>query len=156
MTGNICKIFAPWRGPHLKWLFSTFFQVMVYLVDTQNFRVTWQPLHVFCKYLCKYWSYLINKYLAFSFGSCLSCKNRFRQFSMKIEVIILIWIFLFYFLESDMKTHSALSPITSSSKYSTSSSTTSTSSSSGAKRGPEGECGCRDEGVALHWEQHHQ
>ena len=38
-----------------------FFQVTVCLVDTQNFRVRWRPLHVFCKYLCKYWSYLIKK-----------------------------------------------------------------------------------------------
>ena len=61
MTENIWKIFAPWRGPQLKLLFSTFFQVTVYLVDTQNFRVSWRPLHVFCEYLCKYWSYLIQK-----------------------------------------------------------------------------------------------
>ena len=61
MTENIWKIFAPWRGPHLKLLFSTFFQVTVYLVDTQNFRVRWRPLHVFCEYLRKYWSYLIKK-----------------------------------------------------------------------------------------------
>ena len=47
MTENIWKIFAPWRGPQLKLLFSTFFQVTVYLVDTQNFRVSWRPLHVF-------------------------------------------------------------------------------------------------------------
>ena len=61
MTENIWKIFAPWRGPQIKLLFSTFFQVTVYLVDTQNFRVIWRPLHVFCEYLCKYWSYLIQK-----------------------------------------------------------------------------------------------
>ena len=61
MTENIWKIFAPWRGPQVKLLFSTFFQVTVYLVDTQNFRVTWRPLHVFCKYFCKYRSYLIKK-----------------------------------------------------------------------------------------------
>ena len=61
LTENIWKIFAPWRGPQVKFLFSTFFQVTVYLVDTQNFRATWRPLHVFCEYLCKYWSYLIQQ-----------------------------------------------------------------------------------------------
>ena len=85
MTENIWKIFAPWRGPQVKLLFSTFFQVTVYLVDTQNFRVTWRPLHVFCKYLCKYWSYLIKKYLAYSFGSCLSCKKGFNNFGWKLK-----------------------------------------------------------------------
>ena len=67
MTENIWKIFAPWRGPQVKLLFSTFFQVTVYLVDTQNFRVRWRPLHVFCKYLCKYWSYLIKKIFGINF-----------------------------------------------------------------------------------------
>ena len=67
MTENIWNIFAPWRGPQLKLLFSTFFQVTVYLVDTQNFRATWRPLHVFCKYLCKYWSYLIKKIFGINF-----------------------------------------------------------------------------------------
>ena len=61
MTENIWKIFAPWRGPQIKLLFSTFFQVTINLVDTQNFGVIWRPLHIFCKYLCKYWSYLIQK-----------------------------------------------------------------------------------------------
>ena len=39
MTENIWKIFAPWRGPQVKLLFSTFFQVTVYLVDTSAQRV---------------------------------------------------------------------------------------------------------------------
>ena len=61
ITENIWKIFAPWSCAQIKLLFSTFFQVTVYLVDTQNFRVIWPQLHVFCEYLCKYWSYLIKK-----------------------------------------------------------------------------------------------
>ena len=90
MTENIWKIFAPWRGPQLKLLFSTFFQVTVYLVDTQNFRVSWRPLSVFCKCLCKYRSYLIKKIFGLIFWE-LSIMVRFQKFSMKIEVTISIW-----------------------------------------------------------------
>ena len=91
MTENIWKIFAPWRGPQVKLLFSTFFQVTVYLVDTQNFRVRWRPLHVFCKYLCKYWSYLIKKIFGILFWELSIMKKRFQQFGWKLKSQYYFW-----------------------------------------------------------------
>ena len=109
MTENIWKIFAPWRGPHLKLLFSTFFQVTVYLVDTQNFRVRWRPLHVFFQISLQIlvifdrkniWNNLLGVVYHVKKVSTIFDENWSHNINLKKK--------MFHFLKSDMKTHSAM------------------------------------------------
>ena len=105
MTEYNCKIFATKRGAQIKLLFSTlFFYVTVYLADTQNFRVICPASqlanisanigHIWFK---KNWHTLL--------GVVYCVKKDFNNFRWKLKSF---WRKLFYSLESDMKTYSAL------------------------------------------------
>ena len=85
MTENIWKIFAPWRGPHLKWLFSTFFKSRSIWLTHKISELPGDPFMFFANISANIGHIWSKKYLAYSFGSCLSCKKGFNNFPWKLK-----------------------------------------------------------------------